>query len=537
MTESTEDMVANLANNNGQHPNNAVSLVKEKTVVLQIPSSESIRTKVALQDQKELNGVTTPLESTLARARLDNSNSIVASIPDEVLSEIFVHCLPSSQSNYLKDRPPVPSVQSAPLLLTRVCRRWADVALSTHHLWAGMTFTKKLCDGKYDQIMKAVEEWIGRSGACPLSFDFYCGSDSKDEAAINKLAHVIIPHSHRWRSIGGYLPSSVLAQVLSKISDGVPLLEMLGVSDSEWPSIGDGIVHMFPSRTVDISFAPRLNKFCSENIHLAFNGAILRNIRTIEIGRSQYDRVTPTLEDVWSCLQHCPNLRSLEFFATISSRGNLNLRPDMLQVAALQTFLIYTSADPGPLLDRVTSPALKKFHLSFFGEKRAGQIAQVPWHNIDNLLERSRPPLQELTLNTYHIGMSEDILLSCLRRMPDIKKLYICVGSKPILTDYFLHMMTIKLEAGHHHSPDRCHHLCPRLQNLSVEVGLFTADAMVEMILSRRVKPSGKNSCRHRTIKRLSLVCCEFEGRSFREDDPALRQCIEGGVKISILNY
>ncbi|TDL26851.1 hypothetical protein BD410DRAFT_782935 [Rickenella mellea] len=522
MTELTDDMIADLVNNQQRPSNTEISLVRENISALQILLS--VKALAVVQAQKDLDEAMAQWEVTCDR--LDRLKSIVSPItliPDEVLSKIFVHCLPEDGQG--KHLPPVPSIWSSPLLLTRVCRRWTDVALSTHHLWAGMTLTKKLCDGKFDQITKATDEWIGRSGACPLSFNFQCGSDSKDETGINDLVQVIIRHAHRWQRISGSLPRPVLTQIFSKLSDGVPLLETLDLCEGRLKYVSDD------GLPVDVSSAPRLRKFCSSakyNIRLAFNGTMLHNLRTIVIGRVRH--ASATLEDVWSCFKHCPNLQLSHFF--ISTQGSQNFGPDMLQVAALETCHITTSADPGPLLDHITLPAMQCLLLSFSGADHLGQILapgppQLSWHHLDSLLERSHPPLQELSLSMFN--MSEQTLVSCLRQTPDIEKLEIAIFE---VTDYFLCMMTNNSDVGHNNSPDPCHYLCPRLQDLCIEEsGRFTADAMVDMILSRRAEPPDGNSCQ---LESFCLDNCEFEGRRLEEDDPALRQCIEEGMNIII---
>ncbi|KII83658.1 hypothetical protein PLICRDRAFT_67736, partial [Plicaturopsis crispa FD-325 SS-3] len=47
--------------------------------------------------------------------------------PAEILSEVFIHCLPAVGD--------VPSMMCAPLLVMSVCKRWHAVALSTPQLW------------------------------------------------------------------------------------------------------------------------------------------------------------------------------------------------------------------------------------------------------------------------------------------------------------------------------------------------------------------------------------------------------------------
>ncbi|KII91818.1 hypothetical protein PLICRDRAFT_105807, partial [Plicaturopsis crispa FD-325 SS-3] len=58
-------------------------------------------------------------------------------LPAELLSEVFVHCLPpdSAPSPYAPPLSSGPALGSAPLLLMSVCKRWRAVALSTPRLW------------------------------------------------------------------------------------------------------------------------------------------------------------------------------------------------------------------------------------------------------------------------------------------------------------------------------------------------------------------------------------------------------------------
>ncbi|KAJ7208333.1 hypothetical protein GGX14DRAFT_319385, partial [Mycena pura] len=65
------------------------------------------------------------------RAILECLNDVVypiLTLPPEITSRIFVHCLP----HHGRVRP---SPRSAPLVLTQVCGQWRAVALSTGELW------------------------------------------------------------------------------------------------------------------------------------------------------------------------------------------------------------------------------------------------------------------------------------------------------------------------------------------------------------------------------------------------------------------
>ncbi|KIK62613.1 hypothetical protein GYMLUDRAFT_132881, partial [Collybiopsis luxurians FD-317 M1] len=54
--------------------------------------------------------------------------SAIRRFPAEILTEIFVHCIPA-------DRYPVRSLKEAPLILTTICRSWRAVSLSAPCLW------------------------------------------------------------------------------------------------------------------------------------------------------------------------------------------------------------------------------------------------------------------------------------------------------------------------------------------------------------------------------------------------------------------
>ncbi|TEB30561.1 hypothetical protein FA13DRAFT_519823 [Coprinellus micaceus] len=54
--------------------------------------------------------------------------SSLRGLPQDILVEIFVHCLPQNRHSVLH-------VTDAPILLTTICRRWRDIALHTPRLW------------------------------------------------------------------------------------------------------------------------------------------------------------------------------------------------------------------------------------------------------------------------------------------------------------------------------------------------------------------------------------------------------------------
>ncbi|PPQ63353.1 hypothetical protein CVT24_006726 [Panaeolus cyanescens] len=101
--------------------------------------------------------------------------SPIRRLPDDMLEEIFFHCLP-------QHRNPIPMISDCPLMLTFVCRKWRDVALSAPRLWSKLHISfehepRYISQTEYnDWPLRVVglQQWIQRSGSLPLSLSLYC---------------------------------------------------------------------------------------------------------------------------------------------------------------------------------------------------------------------------------------------------------------------------------------------------------------------------------------------------------------------------
>ncbi|KAF7299758.1 hypothetical protein HMN09_00981700 [Mycena chlorophos] len=136
--------------------------------------------------------------------------SPIRRIPDDVLEEIFSACLPP-------DRNCAMSASDAPLLLSRVCGRWRNVAFRTPSLWSRLHIAQPAVRGwlpmlskdeawenmissKVAQRLAAARQWLERSGDCPLTISFVAaeGSDPHAQAAFFQL---LVDYIRRWRAI------------------------------------------------------------------------------------------------------------------------------------------------------------------------------------------------------------------------------------------------------------------------------------------------------------------------------------------------
>lgn len=92
------------------------------------------------------------------------------SLPSELLGEIFLRCLP--QTNYV-----TPSSDECPLVLTRVCRHWRAVALSTPRLWASLSISLLRADTTSGDEYK---RWLEKARSVPLSIRVVHDMDYSD---------------------------------------------------------------------------------------------------------------------------------------------------------------------------------------------------------------------------------------------------------------------------------------------------------------------------------------------------------------------
>ncbi|TDL17648.1 hypothetical protein BD410DRAFT_901325 [Rickenella mellea] len=138
---------------------------------------------------------------------------VVSCTPADVLSLIFMASVPDDiMTNYGYATFPRPSIHQSPLVLGRVCRLWREVSLATPQLWCKIQLgdmkverypnpKSHIHDGRdLGRDSVTLQEWLGRSGNCPLSIGIcYGGRNESDMGLINKIIEVAILHVRRWK--------------------------------------------------------------------------------------------------------------------------------------------------------------------------------------------------------------------------------------------------------------------------------------------------------------------------------------------------
>ncbi|KAF7335363.1 F-box domain-containing protein [Mycena sanguinolenta] len=129
--------------------------------------------------------------------QLDSLVYPILTLPVEIISEIFIHCLPVGNAKV--------TLAHAPFVLLKICRRWREIALTTPRLWATLdanvvSLRNGLCPGSSPSSagwINLATGWLSRARHNPLSVtlrhppeeDVECDIFQPDFAFIKCISH------------------------------------------------------------------------------------------------------------------------------------------------------------------------------------------------------------------------------------------------------------------------------------------------------------------------------------------------------------
>ncbi|KAJ7651361.1 hypothetical protein FB45DRAFT_703184, partial [Roridomyces roridus] len=134
------------------------------------------------------------------------------SIPTEILSEIFIQCLPLYPAC-----PPLKG-PSSPTCLTQICRRWRETALATPELWRAIPLRP------IRREERIVPLWLQRSGMQPLSIQMQ-SADFEGTWLSDLTLGALFQCQSRWEHVKLALADSALGG----IECPMPLLRSLSL--------------------------------------------------------------------------------------------------------------------------------------------------------------------------------------------------------------------------------------------------------------------------------------------------------------------
>ncbi|KAK7014261.1 F-box domain-containing protein [Favolaschia claudopus] len=147
--------------------------------------------------------------------RLDSYKYPVLTLPNEIITEIFVHFLPTYPQ-------PPPLVGTLfPTCLTQICCTWRAIALATPPLWRAIDLTDQSDEEPGMEATLALARlWSARSGSYPLSIDL------ADDYELHYILPIVLPHRDRLEHLTFNLDRT---ELLSIIQGSFPLLRNLSI--------------------------------------------------------------------------------------------------------------------------------------------------------------------------------------------------------------------------------------------------------------------------------------------------------------------
>ncbi|KIK33415.1 hypothetical protein CY34DRAFT_711824 [Suillus luteus UH-Slu-Lm8-n1] len=311
-------------------------------------------------------------------------------LPTEVLSHIFHYCLPEDDMS--------PTSNQAPLLLTRICRPWRDVAVNTPSLWcqlhveidlnrAGEEDVMECFDDYWEEDVEADDRvwqqaaffhdsWLTRSRGCPLSLVLWRYPSTK------LLKNLLQPYMHQISSLSIAFPRGAERPLL--LLEGLSTLRELVIEDVESSEILDitKSISQLPStmRVLDVM------QITLGIDHVSSLNPVLAHLTHVKITLLHADALL-------QLLRLCPNLSSLTLQVYPSEK---TLKPIMH--ANIQSFhmgdcggsMMAVNLLLANLFDALSLPNLRIF--------KGNCPRDRPWPHkqLKDLFARSKCPLESL---------------------------------------------------------------------------------------------------------------------------------------------
>ncbi|KAJ7657773.1 hypothetical protein DFH06DRAFT_454071 [Mycena polygramma] len=226
-------------------------------------------------------------EQDVIRYRLASYRYPVLTLPNELVSEIFIHCLPP----YPICPPGIGPL--SPTRLTHICRKWRQIALATPGLWRAISLNRADSSVASEAQILRLRSWVSRSGCYPLSIlmneDLY-----ENKAHVAEILQILLPHRERWEYLKLSLPSEHLPLievpmpqlcelevrlpdgVVAPVSlDGVPRLEAVTLWD--FPSSPDNLLPWSQLTSLDlVGVEPHdCTPILAQTVNLLYCGLVL----------------------------------------------------------------------------------------------------------------------------------------------------------------------------------------------------------------------------------------------------------------------
>ncbi|KAJ6507833.1 hypothetical protein C8R47DRAFT_942892, partial [Mycena vitilis] len=331
----------------------------------------------------------------------------IISLPVEITSQIFLHCIPGD--------PLSPGSFYPAVVLGHVCRQWREIALAVPDLWSSWSLA---IDGNISRkrLLTGLNLWLARSQTRPLSLRLHhrdgAGPDVSPqdehwwEVATDfdvAMLPAIVPHHRRWENVELNIPLTIVHNLAKVVPvDGLPNLThlLLGSSQEDWVAYTDdqGPITLFAD-------APQLR-----SLHLVLEAQNnLDRMDHVELPYDQLTHFTGTLFGALECLTllaKTPLLVECVFY--MGTRvPTVNVHASTLpHLKSLKLFASAPNVHPAIVLEHLTLPALDTLVL--------GREELAMPHVLSSFVLRSQCTIRHFSCQ----AMDREELVECLQAMP-----------------------------------------------------------------------------------------------------------------------
>lgn len=297
-----------------------IAPTQEEAKLIQLSLSREVEEITSLETQitqlqTTLNLLILEREDRRARIRAKQGVlSAIRRIPPEIVAQIFIRCLRTDDDEYKDDLPPFPNV--GPLVLTRICSGWKQVALNLPQLWSKLSinfdyiplmFRPRPAQTSYPRLADLARFWISRASTVPLTVRFRC----RQVADFNsEIAHTVMNPANRLGDITLECSEQLMLACLSSMVGALGDLEAVNLR-----GLGDFLPQQWTRAPPIFNSSPKLQRFSIRNITPSIFGNILTTMPwgqltelTINLARplDHYGPMTPLT--CYKILRQCLNL-------------------------------------------------------------------------------------------------------------------------------------------------------------------------------------------------------------------------------------
>ncbi|KAJ8088695.1 hypothetical protein PM082_013938 [Marasmius tenuissimus] len=450
-------------------------------------------------------------------------------IPAGVLSEIFFYCLPS-------DSLPIRRTDQAPLILTGICKRWREVAISTPRLWCRLHVfippRSRIPTLSYAEFLNVradgIELWLNRSSPLPITLSVEMETDydymveCDDDMVSSSYEGLFLSFANadtveRWGNVRFVLAPIVAHELEDLIMDkelvesGVLVERLRTLSIELKPLVRPNATWwQWPENSESFAFDVPFTSFIMNRCPSLRSLSLVGWTKPDELG--EYDIAWENLTHLELTQHERAHSEPFDPFHIISVLDKASSK--------LQSFILKGRSRPdvydyNPNHTSITLPQLHTLHVHLKGSTATGRFKAIFNHivapslldlsvqsfaltvdytsgvcSLARFLSRSACRLRQLDirLNTAHYTrLSDKHITECLRTQPGLINLQV---TSPVWWDCTGQTQTLvnRLTLG---SPES---LCPNLQAIKftrcIDYDEAYVDALVALAHSRSSLPS-----------------------------------------------